>query len=101
MNFANADPGNLRERCAATRAPTYNDLYSNMENLVTSSRREAMRMVAMRMTAAGMSTMRMSVAALALVVGASTAAWAADPPVPSGPHPRLFMRPADVAAYAA
>lgn len=88
--------GNLRERCAATRAPTYNDLYSNMENLVTSSRREAKRMSTMRRSA-----MRMSVAALALVVGASTAAWAADPPVPSGPHPRLFMRPADVAAYAA
>jgi hypothetical protein len=36
-------------------------------------------------------------AALAL----SGTAAAAEPPVPSGPHPRLFMRPADIAAYAA
>jgi hypothetical protein len=28
-------------------------------------------------------------------------AQAADPPVPSGPHPRLFMQPRDIAAYAA
>ncbi len=30
----------------------------------------------------------------------ATAAWA-DPPVPSQAHPRLFMRPADIAGYAA
>ena len=47
--------------------------------------------------------MRMSLMAIVAVlgVGATATAWAADPPVPSGPHPRLFMRPADVAAYAA
>jgi hypothetical protein len=31
----------------------------------------------------------------------TTTAWAAEPPVPSGPHPRLFMRPSDIAGYAA
>jgi len=34
----------------------------------------------------------------ALCVAAT--ARAAEPPLPSGPHPRLFMRPADIAAYA-
>ena len=37
----------------------------------------------------------------AVALGAGSAAWAAEPPVPSGPHPRLFMRPSDIAAYAA
>lgn len=50
-----------------------------------------------------MTAVRMSLMAIAAVLGVGTTAtaWAADPPVPSGPHPRLFMRPADVAAYAA
>jgi hypothetical protein len=40
-------------------------------------------------------------AVAAAALGVATPAWAADPPVPSGPHPRLFMRPSDIAGYAA
>src|SRR5690349_8194972 len=86
---------------------------SDKEDLVASSRRSAMRMrvtcttptriwvTGMRIEATRTSAMRTRLLALALVLGlgAHTAA-AGEPPVPSGPHPRLFMRPTDVAAYA-
>lgn len=36
-----------------------------------------------------------------VVVGLGGVAWAGEPPVPSGPHPRLFMRPGEIAGYSA